>query len=142
MALKFTIEDTVPLIVWSTVEQTVTLVCIGIPNLRRLYKHTFGTGLSSESYLRYDEGSDRHEHELSAYAKRSRSTGDSNNESELNLSTRIRTEIEGASKGGNESDDYAGGQNTMEPASSLNRSHSVSNAIYVQKDVNIRWTSQ
>lgn len=140
--LKFTIEDTVPLIVWSTVEQTVTLVCIGIPNLRRLYKHTFSTGLSSEPYLRYDEGADRHDHELSAYAKRSRSTGNSNNESELNLNTRIRTEIEGASKGGNDSDGYAGDKNTVEPVKNLNRSLSGSNAIYVQKDVNIRWSSQ
>ncbi|RGP77379.1 hypothetical protein FLONG3_4518 [Fusarium longipes] len=43
--------DTVPLIVWSSAEMTVTLVCIGIPILRPFWRRVIlGSSLSAEQY--------------------------------------------------------------------------------------------
>ncbi|KAJ4171338.1 hypothetical protein NW754_013107 [Fusarium falciforme] len=52
--------DTVPLIIWSAAEMAVTLMCIGIPILRPLWRRTFhGSKYSSErSYKKQGEGSD------------------------------------------------------------------------------------
>ncbi|KAF5003736.1 hypothetical protein FDECE_9725 [Fusarium decemcellulare] len=53
-------EDTVPLIIWSAAEMAVTLMCIGIPILRPLWRRTFhGSNLSSDRYYKkHGEGSD------------------------------------------------------------------------------------
>jgi hypothetical protein len=52
--------DTVPLIIWSAAEMAVTLICIGIPILRPLWRRTiYGSKLSSDRYYRkQDNGSD------------------------------------------------------------------------------------
>ncbi|KAF5020686.1 hypothetical protein F66182_7284 [Fusarium sp. NRRL 66182] len=52
--------DTVPLIIWSAAEMAVTLICIGIPILRPLWRRTLGgSKLSSDRYYRKQgEGSD------------------------------------------------------------------------------------
>ncbi|KAJ4256251.1 hypothetical protein NW762_009331 [Fusarium torreyae] len=52
--------DTVPLIIWSAAEMAVTLICIGIPILRPLWRQAIrGSKLSSDRYYRKQgEGSD------------------------------------------------------------------------------------
>ncbi|KAK5659586.1 hypothetical protein OQA88_788 [Cercophora sp. LCS_1] len=58
-------EDTVPLIVWSAVELAVTMICIGIPVLRPLYRRMRGLGSTDQSnssnvkgYYKHDTGND------------------------------------------------------------------------------------
>ncbi|PIG84246.1 hypothetical protein AARAC_011139 [Aspergillus arachidicola] len=51
-------EDTVPLIIWSAVELAVTLICVGIPTIRPLYRyivHGSSVKESHEVYKRQDE---------------------------------------------------------------------------------------
>ncbi|OGM43323.1 hypothetical protein ABOM_008713 [Aspergillus bombycis] len=51
-------EDTVPLIIWSAVELAVTLICVGIPTVRPLYRyivHGSSVKESHEAYKRQDE---------------------------------------------------------------------------------------
>ncbi|RFN52106.1 hypothetical protein FIE12Z_3658 [Fusarium flagelliforme] len=48
--------DTVPLIIWSAAEMAVTLICIGIPILRPLWRRVLhNSNLSSERYYRKQE---------------------------------------------------------------------------------------
>ncbi|GAB1207280.1 hypothetical protein APSETT445_005994 [Aspergillus pseudonomiae] len=52
------VEDTVPLIIWSAVELAVTLICVGIPTVRPLYRyivHGSSVKESHEAYKRQDE---------------------------------------------------------------------------------------
>ncbi|KPM40835.1 hypothetical protein AK830_g5711 [Neonectria ditissima] len=58
--------DTVPLIIWSAAEMAVTLMCVGIPILRPLYRRTVhGSNLSSDRYYRKQaEGSDGQNYNL------------------------------------------------------------------------------
>ncbi|GMF74839.1 unnamed protein product [Aspergillus oryzae] len=52
------VEDTVPLIIWSAVELAVTLICVGIPTIRPLYRyivHGSSVKESHEVYKRQDE---------------------------------------------------------------------------------------
>ncbi|KAE8356318.1 hypothetical protein BDV28DRAFT_117269 [Aspergillus coremiiformis] len=51
-------EDTVPLIIWSAVELAVTLICVGIPTVRPLYRrivHGSSVKESHEGYKRHDD---------------------------------------------------------------------------------------
>ncbi|GIK07119.1 hypothetical protein Aspvir_002774 [Aspergillus viridinutans] len=51
-------ESTVDLIIWSAVELAVTLICVGIPSIRPLYRHVVhGSRFkeSNEGYKKYDE---------------------------------------------------------------------------------------
>lgn len=50
------VVDTVPLIIWSAAEMAVTLICIGIPVLRPLWRRVIhNSNLSSERYYRKQE---------------------------------------------------------------------------------------
>ena len=52
------IEDTVGLIIWSGVEMAVTMVCIGIPILRPLYRqvvHGYVSSAGAESHKQYQK---------------------------------------------------------------------------------------
>ncbi|GFF56794.1 hypothetical protein IFM62136_03220 [Aspergillus lentulus] len=51
-------EDTVDLIIWSAVELAATLICVGIPTIRPLYRHiVHGSRFkdSNEGYKKHDE---------------------------------------------------------------------------------------
>ena len=60
------IEDTVPLIIWSAAEMAVTLMCIGIPILRPLYRRAvYGSNLSSDRYYKkHGDGTDERSYDL------------------------------------------------------------------------------
>ncbi|RLL97500.1 hypothetical protein CFD26_105870 [Aspergillus turcosus] len=52
-------EETVDLIIWSAVELAATLICVGIPTVRPLYRYiVHGSRFkeSNEGYKKYDEG--------------------------------------------------------------------------------------
>ncbi|KAH7120141.1 hypothetical protein B0J13DRAFT_568378 [Dactylonectria estremocensis] len=130
--------DTVPLIIWSAAEMAVTLVCVGIPILRPLYRRTIhGSNLSSDRYYRKQgEGSDGQNYNLGPMPQNSgskdRSRGFPNADPKLGIRgpgtiTRIAGE--------NPSDESILG--------SEYRHHTTSNqqngGIQVKKDVNVDW---
>lgn len=51
------VEDTVPLIVWSAAEIAVTMICIGLPVLRPLYKRVSNDPTSRNSGVKYRNSS-------------------------------------------------------------------------------------
>ncbi|KAF7169151.1 hypothetical protein CNMCM5623_001938 [Aspergillus felis] len=56
-------EDTVDLIIWSAVELAVTLICVGIPTIRPLYRHiVHGSRFkeSNEGYKKHEESGEIH----------------------------------------------------------------------------------
>ncbi|KAE8147818.1 hypothetical protein BDV25DRAFT_159523 [Aspergillus avenaceus] len=50
-------EDTVPLIIWSAVELAVTLICVGIPTVRPLYRRIVHGSTAKESHEGYKKQS-------------------------------------------------------------------------------------
>jgi hypothetical protein len=53
-------EDTVDLVIWSGVEMAVTLICVGIPTLRPLYRvivHGSSVKSSESRYIKHDDSS-------------------------------------------------------------------------------------
>ncbi|KAF4978073.1 hypothetical protein FZEAL_5499 [Fusarium zealandicum] len=71
--------DTVPLIIWSAAEMAVTLMCIGIPILRPLYRRAMNSSTFSTEryYKKQGEGSDEQSYDLGSLQKNNRTT-DSN----------------------------------------------------------------
>lgn len=148
-------EDTVPLIVWSCAEQVVTMVCIGIPLLRPLYRRVFsgGSNLSSGQYYRYGNGRDRdrNEHELSGYERRARAEArdSAKYDSMMHLQTQTITDIEAPRD--DDSDEHI--LAVTRPAATHKQLTTTSSTevpaspqdpeskIYVKRDIQIEWTN-
>ncbi|KAB8236693.1 uncharacterized protein BDW43DRAFT_308370 [Aspergillus alliaceus] len=52
-------EDTVPLIIWSAVELAATLICVGIPTVRPLYRRIVHGSSAKESHEGYKQQDER-----------------------------------------------------------------------------------
>ncbi|KAL2209479.1 hypothetical protein CC79DRAFT_1396368 [Sarocladium strictum] len=102
-------QDTVPLIIWSSVEMAVTMVCIGIPVTMPLWRLLLGKGSSSadrnyRKYKRHDDGSEPRGYPLDNvdHRRNVKSPGHIDGSSKLGLNCTQSTDIRAMT---NESDE-------------------------------------
>lgn len=113
----------------------VTMVCIGIPILRPLYRRVFlGYILSSDegSYQKHGEGSDRHGTQLRTIGQVSNRNGQNQ---KLGLGSHTVTEIQTANQ--NNSDEYILAKNPDSDSGA--GAHGANRGIHVKDDVRVEW---
>ncbi|KAG7118642.1 hypothetical protein HYQ44_005785 [Verticillium longisporum] len=141
-------EDTVPLIVWSCAEQSVTIICIGIPLLRPLYRHVFKRdNLSSSSnaqYHKYGEGTDKKSYKMSGISKKQRAEGstDSRDASNASLGLGSQTVTDIGALTNNSSNEHILGIETLRNSSDAGSSgNRLNGGIRVKEDVQVEWSN-
>ncbi|KAI5458778.1 hypothetical protein BGZ63DRAFT_362750 [Mariannaea sp. PMI_226] len=133
-------QDTVPLIIWSAAEMAVTLMCIGIPILRPLYRRAvYGSNFSSERYYKkQDDGTDGRSYEMGSLPQRSGATENNRGFPLADPKLGIRgpttiTEI----AGDNHSDESILGPEFRQSAIANQQNE---HGIQVKQDVHVDWT--
>ncbi|KAL4722198.1 hypothetical protein ACLX1H_010975 [Fusarium chlamydosporum] len=130
--------DTVPLIIWSAAEMAVTLVCIGIPILRPLWRRAIhGSDLSSERY--YQKQDDRNDAQTYKMGNMPHGNGDSHGfpESPPKLGIRGPSTITRIA-GDNKSDESILGPEYRDQQGSSPSPGAY--GIHVKQDVQINWS--
>ena len=134
-------EDTVALIIWSAVEMCVTMICIGIPILRPLYRRIrYGSPSSTSegSYQRQGEDSSLGPYELGGMTRTPGKSRPSAHESKLGIRTQTITDIQ--TSNGNNSDEHilsSGERNNYRAGNVVH-----SKGIYVEDDVKVEWNDK
>ncbi|CRK44948.1 hypothetical protein BN1723_016427 [Verticillium longisporum] len=148
VATGFTENYTVPLIVWSCAEQSVTIICIGIPLLRPLYRHVFKRdNLSSSSnaqYHKYGEGTDKKSYKMSGISKKQRAEGstDSRDASNASLGLGSQTVTDIGALTNNSSNEHILGIETLRNSSDAGSSgNRLNGGIRVKEDVQVEWSN-
>ena len=141
---KIAAEDTVPLIVWSSVEMAVTMICIGIPVTLPIWRRLLGKGVFStnQHYRRTDENSEPSSYQLKKLQENKNSqVGGMSNASKLGLKSTQVTQIGAMTY--NNSDEYIlhnhtsneGGNESLETESGLRVDRG--SAIHVKDEVRV-----
>lgn len=134
-----------PLIIWSSVEMAVTMVCIGIPVTMPLWRRMLGKSNSLadrkyRKYERHDENSDSRGFELSD-ARRPRAThvGHIGGSSRLGLKCTQTTDIRATT---NESDENilpTKAEHTTETTGSSPKEQPLA-GVHVKDEVRVEWS--
>lgn len=132
-----------PLIVWSCAEQAVTLVCIGIPLLRPLYRHVFKRGNlsgSSKTYYKQGEGTDGQAYKMSGLSKKQGSRSNQlSRDQELSLGNQGQTVTDIGVLTRNQSDEHILGSEGARKSSDAGSSGK--GGIRIRENVRVEWTS-
>ncbi|KAG9253968.1 uncharacterized protein F5Z01DRAFT_687388 [Emericellopsis atlantica] len=134
-------EDTVSLIIWSAVEMCVTMICIGIPILRPLYRRIrYGSRSSTRegSYQRQREDSSLGPYELGGMTWAPGKGRPSAHESKLGIRTQIITDIQ--TSNGNNSDEHI--LSSVERRNLRSGNVVQPNRIQVKDDVKVEWNDR
>ena len=140
------LEDTVGLIIWSAVEMAVTMVCIGIPILRPLYRrviHGYGYdsgNASGQKYQKHSEGNSEHPqpgYELETIGRISnKPRGARDRMSKLGMQTQTMTDIQTAN-GSDEQILYPGTLHLNDVGGAGQQ-----RGIHVKDDVKVEWNDR
>ncbi|RNJ58986.1 hypothetical protein D7B24_003807 [Verticillium nonalfalfae] len=142
-------EDTVPLIVWSCAEQSVTMICIGIPLLRPLYRHVLKRdNLSTSSkaqYHKYSEGTDKESYKMRGISKKERAEGSTGGKEASNASLGLdsQTVTDIGALNNNSSNEHILGIDTIRNSSDAGSSgNRLNRGIRVKEDVQVEWSNR